>query len=125
MLKLLFLLVVLAPVPAPPRPDPLGMGFLGVAPAGDSLTLTVVRPGSPADRGGLQVGDELVRVGRLAPTRFDEAREFILNTRPGTRLEVVVKRAGKPVTLRVVVGLKVFEPNERDPFDPNRILPNR
>ena len=136
LLKLLLLLVVLAPVPAVAKPDPLGLGYLGVRPSppdasGSDLTLTEVQPNTPAARGGLQVGDTIVRLGRLTPTRFDEARDYILGTRPGTRLEVVVKRAGRPVSLAVVVGAKVFDPRLGDPFDPtglNRvpaIPPNR
>ncbi len=126
-LKLLLLLVVLAPVPAATKPDPLGLGYLGVRPSlpdasGSDLTLTEVQPGTPAARGGLQVGDTVVRIGRLTPTRFEEARDYILGTRPGTRLEVVVKRGGRTVNLAVVVGAKVLDPRLGDPFDPNGVL---
>lgn len=122
LLKLLLLLVVLAPVPAPAKPDPLGHGYLGVkaAPtAGEpDLTLGEVVAGTPAARAGLRVGDTIVRVGRVTPRQFDDLRQYVSGLRPGTRLEVEVRRAGRPVRLTLEVGAAPPSVAVYDPLDP-------
>ena len=125
LLKLLLLLVVLAPVPAPPRPDPLGLGYLGVRAALDAdtdLTLSEVVAGTPAARAGLQVGDTLVRVGRYAPRRFEDLREYVSGLRPGTRQEVELRRGSRTVRLSVEIGAAPPAGLVIDPFAP--FVPN-
>jgi S1-C subfamily serine protease len=113
LLKLVLLLVTLAPVPAPSRPDPLGFGYLGVGPADRNgvggLVLSDVREGQPAAKAGLRPGDELVRVGTATPRQFQELVDYVCSQRPGTALKVEVKRAGRPVTLTVVLGARPAE----------------
>lgn len=121
-LTLLLLLVVLAPVPAAAKPDPLGHGYLGVRATAKSgepdLSLGEVVPGTPAARAGLKVGDTFVRVGRLQPRHFDDVREYVSGLRPGTRLDVEVRRSGKMVRLVLEVGAAPSTITVYDPLDP-------
>ena len=63
-----------------------------------------VVPGSPAERGGIRAGDQIVRAGtRGVRNPFDwEAR--LLDVRVGETVSIVVRRAGKEVAVSVVVA---------------------
>jgi serine protease Do len=63
-----------------------------------------VVPGSPADRSGIRVGDQIVRAGtRGVRNSFDwEAR--LLDLRVGETLPLVLKRGGREVSLTVSVA---------------------
>lgn len=98
-LALLFTAVV---PPAPPPADPLGLGFFGIRPAGaDSLQIESVTPNTAAERAGLRPGDAIQRVGKLRPVVFNEVRDYIKAFRPGTELEVEVKRGFDTVKLTI------------------------
>jgi S1-C subfamily serine protease len=104
MIPLLKLLVVwsvvgLAPVPADPPPDPLGWGYLGVMLTEEGLRFTTIYPNSPAAKAGLQVGDELVAVGRRKPRSQLDAILTISDHRPGSVVRLEVRRNGEPKTL--------------------------
>ncbi len=64
-------------------------------------TITQVVAGSPAERAGLQVGDEVVSVAGQTVASGDEVA---LRTRAlalGTRADIVVRRAGRELTIAV------------------------
>ena len=69
-LKLLLLLLTLAPVPTGPAPDPLARGYLGVMVEQGVLRISTVMPNTPADKAGLRAGDDFVKVGDLKPQNF-------------------------------------------------------
>ncbi len=96
---LLALVLTLAVAPAEAAPDPLGRGFLGVTVAAGTLTVSSVSPGTPADLGGFQAGDEFVRVGDLTPTDFTQVTAHLKSFRPGSRLKFVVRRGGEEKAL--------------------------
>ena len=98
--------VGLAPVPAEPPPDPLGWGYLGVAPEVRTMKLSTVQPGTPAARAGLQVGDELLSVGKVKAEDWQEITETICRTRPGTVVLIKVRRDGDEKTIPVRVGTR-------------------
>lgn len=101
--------VGLAPVPPEPTPDPLAWGYLGVRVDAGSLRLSGVEPGTPAAKAGLQSGDEIVRIGDLAPTTFQEVAEHISSFRPGSLLRVVVRRDGEERSYVVRLGVRPGE----------------
>lgn len=63
-----------------------------------------VVPGSPAERAGVRIGDQIVRAGsRAVRNPFDwEAR--LLDVRVGESVPIVVKRGAREVTVTVVVS---------------------
>ncbi|HVK18656.1 MAG TPA: PDZ domain-containing protein [Fimbriiglobus sp.] len=98
--------VGLAPVPAEPPPDPLGWGYLGVAPEAGGMRLAVVQPGTPAAKAGLQKGDELISVGTVAARDWQDITEYVCNTRPGTVIRVKVRRDGEEKSIPVRIGIR-------------------
>jgi S1-C subfamily serine protease len=98
---------VLAPVPADPKPDPLAWGYLGVQFANPgSLQIGLVQPGTGAAKAGIQPGDDLVSVGSLKARNYEEVVEHIGGFRPGTQLQVVVRRNGQTKEFTVKLGVR-------------------
>lgn len=96
----------LAPVPAEPPPDPLAWGYLGIRVEQGTLEVRGVEPNTPAERAGLQPGDELVKVGTLEPRSFDEVAEHISTFRPGSKLRVEVRRGDDMKVFTVRLGVR-------------------
>jgi putative serine protease PepD len=63
-----------------------------------------VAEGSPADKAGVRVGDQLVSVAGKKTTTAAEVVDAVTGKRPGQRVEVVLWRAGKKVTVQVRLG---------------------
>jgi len=90
-------------------PGRVGMGaYLGTVPdygAEDKgVKLSDVRENSPAARGGIKGGDVIVGfAGRPISSIYDYT-DNLGRARPGDVVDVVVKRDGKDVTLKVTIG---------------------
>jgi S1-C subfamily serine protease len=83
-----------------PRP------FLGVSTGGDGRRVVEVVPDEAADDAGIREGDVIVSVdGRPARGPGDVARA-VQRRKPGDRVVVVVRRDGREVTARVVLGTR-------------------
>ena len=83
--------------------------YLGSIPdmgAGDvkGMPLSGVRPGSPADQGGLKAGDVIVKFGGKVIGNIYDYTDALGAHKPGDVVEIVVQRAGKEVTLSVTLG---------------------
>jgi serine protease Do len=79
---------------------------LGLAQEG-GVRISEVVPGLPAEKGGLQAGDVVVRFnkGKLTPAHAGrELRQKILETDVGNRVIVEVLRAGQRRTLTIEIG---------------------
>lgn len=70
---------------------------------GEGLLVTAVEPESPADDGGVLLGDVLVALAGEPLTRHADLLGS-LGDKGGTEVEIEVIRAGAPVTLKVVLG---------------------
>jgi len=86
-----------------------GGAYLGSIPdmgAADvrGMQLSGVRPGSPADQGGLKAGDIVIRFGGKAIANIYDYTDALGAHKPGDVVEVVVQRAGTEVTLQVTLG---------------------
>jgi hypothetical protein len=102
----------------PRRPMPSAGGgntaSLGIMPdyghdAPDGLSLTGVREGGPAAQAGLKGGDLIIKVGDRAIGTIYDYMESMDKHKPGEKVEVVVKRDGKDVTLPVTLGSRPRE----------------
>jgi Peptidase family M28/PDZ domain/PA domain len=87
---------------------------LGIMPdyghdAPDGLSLTGVREGGPAAQAGLKGGDLIIKVGDRAIGTIYDYMESMDKHKPGEKVEVVVKRDGKDVTLPVTLGSRPRE----------------
>jgi membrane-associated protease RseP (regulator of RpoE activity) len=63
-----------------------------------------VGPGSPAEKGGLKGGDIIVKLGDQAITSLDDFDLALRKYSAGQQIDVVVKRAGAEVTLKVTLA---------------------
>ncbi len=100
------LVLALAPAPAEPPPDPLARGYLGIRVEQGSLTIREVEPNTPASKAGLKDGDVIVKVGKLEPKSFDEVVNHICALRPGSVLDVHVRRGEEERALKVTLGAR-------------------
>ena len=83
--------------------------YLGTVPdmgAGETkgLRLTGVRPGSPADQGGLKAGDVIVELGGAPVTDLYSYSNALYSHKPGDVVQIVVLRGTERVTVTVTLG---------------------
>ena len=70
------------------------------------VTITAVKPGAPAEKAGLQAGDEIVAANDLpiAGTPGGKLSELMDNIKPGDHLKLRVHRGSGEQLADVVVG---------------------
>ena len=68
------------------------------------MQLSGVRPGSPAEQGGLRAGDIIIRFGGKAIGNIYDYTDALGSFKPGDVVEVIVQRAGTEVTLKITLG---------------------
>ncbi|HYW32247.1 MAG TPA: PDZ domain-containing protein, partial [Gemmatimonas sp.] len=83
--------------------------YLGSVPdmaAGDvvGLRLTGIRPGSPADSGGLKAGDVIVEFDGKAVTDLYTYTDALYARKPGDTVKIVVVRDKERKTMTVTLG---------------------
>jgi serine protease Do len=61
-------------------------------------------PGGPAEAGGIERGDVVVRVGELSVGDTTDLEEALRSRRPGDSLEVSVLRDGTPIVRRLALA---------------------
>ena len=103
------LLLVLAPVPAEPTPDPMARGYMGITVQTGALTIESVQPGLPAAKSGLRGGDVLLRVGTLEPREFEQVVSHICSFRPGAVVEIEIQRGSERKIFKVKLASRPVE----------------
>jgi Iap family predicted aminopeptidase len=74
-------------------------------PSGKSgVLLAAVRPGSAAEKAGMQRGDLLIGIGSHEIRTIEDFMFVLRNAKPGEKSKVTVERDGKKVTLDVTFG---------------------
>jgi S1-C subfamily serine protease len=101
MSTILIWLLICAPVPEGPKFDPTGRGYLGVVVSPESLRIATIQPGTPAEKAGLLPGDDIVEMNGFKPESNTGVIEFLKALRPGAEVTMTIKRAGKPLTLKI------------------------
>ena len=94
-----------------PDPGRIGMGaYLGTIPdyAAEDLgvKLSGVGPNSPAEKGGLKGGDVIIGFAGKPIATIHDYTDSIRRSKPGDKVEIVVKRDGKDVKLNVTIGTR-------------------
>jgi putative serine protease PepD len=82
----------------------------GTSPTATGAPVEQVNPGGPADKGGVQQGDVIIRVGSTQVTSPDDVSAAIAAHRPGDVVDVVVQRGGGTVVLHVKLGAQPKTP---------------
>ena len=90
-------------------PGRIGTGaYLGTVPdygAEDKgVKLSAVREGSPAEKGGIKGGDVIVGFAGKPISSIYDYTDSLGRAKPGDQVEVVVKRDGKDVSLKITLG---------------------
>src|SRR6266852_6164754 len=93
-LMVLFWAATGAPQELPPKPHYLGAEPDPSASSISGVRLSAVTPGSPAEKGGLQAGDIIVKLGTIAVTNAEDLTVALKSTIPGRPAEVVYLRQG-------------------------------
>ncbi len=70
----------------------------------EGVIIAQVMPGSPADKGGLRVGDIVVEVDGQRVSEVRELQFKIMRTPPGKEINMKVIREGKEIALSIKVG---------------------
>ncbi len=94
---------LLAPVPAP---DPARPSWIGVGFVRDRLRVARVIADAPGAHAGLQRGDEIISLDGVALGHPREVIERVRQAPIGTKLALVVSRAGTQITTTVVVAAR-------------------
>ncbi|MEM6468527.1 MAG: trypsin-like peptidase domain-containing protein [Planctomycetota bacterium] len=79
------------------------LGVSGSQSSADASILTV-KPGSPAQLGGIKVGDIVIQFGEKTISDFQSLKDAVAETMPGERLSVLVRRDGRVVKLVIEIG---------------------
>jgi aminopeptidase YwaD len=85
--------------------------YLGSVPdmaAGDvkGLRLTGVRPGSPAEQGGLKAGDIILELAGRPVSDLQSYSDALYSHRPGDQIEIVAMRGTERITVRVTLAAR-------------------
>ena len=82
-----------------------GQSYIGVSNNNsESTVITAVRPDSPADAAGLQVGDTVTHFSGQRVTSFNELVMLVQMRHPGERVTIRVERDGGPREFVVRIG---------------------
>jgi S1-C subfamily serine protease len=76
----------------------------GDSEVGGGVLIASVTPDSPADRGGLRVGDVLVEIDGHMIGRLPDLMITLRSRSPGDEIAAIVVRDGNPTTLTVTLG---------------------
>jgi aminopeptidase YwaD len=68
------------------------------------MQISGVRPGSPAETGGIKAGDIIIKFGPKAITNIYDYTDALGAYKPGDAVEIVVKRGASEVTLQITLG---------------------
>ena len=72
----------------------------------EGARLMGTKPGSPAEKAGIQKGDVLVKFGEYDVTSLRDFAFALRQHKPGDKVPIVVIRDGKEVTLEATLGSK-------------------
>lgn len=73
-------------------------------PVTSGVIIVEIISGGPAQRGGLQVDDIIIRLGEGSVVDFESLRQAIFAHKPGDAVDVVVLRENREMTLTVILG---------------------
>ncbi len=85
----------------PPRRAMLGVNVGGTEPNGGGVRVDGVSPGGPAAEAGVKAGDVIVAVSAKPVTTGRELVRAMEAVEPGEKIELGLKRDGKPLKLEV------------------------
>ncbi|HZQ75295.1 MAG TPA: PDZ domain-containing protein [Burkholderiales bacterium] len=76
---------------------------VSVQPSAEGVVVGAVAPGSPASRAGLLPGDVVVSYNGASITSVRQLESLVLESEPGSRARIGIRRAGRAVEVEVPV----------------------
>ena len=70
----------------------------------DRLTIMEPYKGFPADKAGLKAGDEIIKIGNVDISNFDQNAGELIKGAPNTQIELTFERQGKVMTTTLTRG---------------------
>jgi len=97
------------PAPSRNRREATRTPFLGIQPdlastGAEGIVIRSVRENSPAEAGGLQTGDVIVKVGDTSVDGYQTLIEILIDSKPGDKLKLSFKRAGEDKETEVTLA---------------------
>jgi serine protease Do len=94
-------------------------GFVGIVAGEDpgrwtGIRITKVIAGSPAEKAGLQVGDEILRIDEVRVTTFNKFEELTQDIREATRIRFRIKRGNKELPITVTAAARPSTPTKTE-----------
>ncbi|MEM8735472.1 MAG: M20/M25/M40 family metallo-hydrolase, partial [Planctomycetota bacterium] len=84
------------------------VAYLGVVPdystEAEGLLISQVNEGGPAEKGGLEDGDIIVKIGDTAVADIQGLTTGLTKYKPDQKVEIIVKRGDEEVTLEITLG---------------------
>lgn len=85
-----------------------GIGAL-VNSANGKYTVMMVYEGTPAEKAGIRIGDEILKIDDVDVSRRESDSGKLLKGQTGTNVKLTVKRFGHPTPIDIVVGRDVVK----------------
>lgn len=87
-------------------------GFMGIALRADteqkSILVDFIIEGSPAEKAGFAKDDAVLKVANQPASTLQSTVGEVRKAKPGTKLEVLIRRNGKEMTITSTVGVRPF-----------------
>jgi serine protease Do len=83
--------------------DQVQRSYIGITRDGtqERVHVSAVKPGSPAQRGGVQIGDIIVAFDQKPIENFDGLLELMGRRNPGDKVELTIERGGEILQLQI------------------------
>jgi len=93
--------------------DPAQAESMGLPEGTKGAVVVTVLEDSPAERAGLKIEDVIVKVNGKTTSNVNDLRNVIASIKPGTKVDVVIYRDGKKMTVQVETGKQPDEMTAR------------
>ena len=89
------------------RPGRMGVTYEDKGPVSGAAIAKEIRPNSPAEKAGMEAGDEIIRANDRPIERISQMKTVLGPLAAGETLNLVVKRSGKEVALSMVLAAEI------------------
>lgn len=89
------------------RPGRMGVIYEDKGPVSGAAVAKEIRPNSPAEKAGMEAGDEIIQANGQPIVRIPQMKTVLGPMAAGSKLDLVVKRGGKELPLSMVLAAEI------------------